>query len=60
MTARNRIETVAFQTPTPAETARVMAEARRLRAKALAGMLARAWASLRGLLHGENHARPAH
>lgn len=60
MTARNRIDTVAFKTPTPAETARVMAEARRLRAEALAGLLARAWASLRGLFHGARHANTAH
>lgn len=60
MTARDRNKTVAFQTPTPTETARVMAEARRLRAEAVASLLASAWARLRGLLHAASDARPAH
>lgn len=49
MTARTRIEPVEFTMPTPEQTAQVMAEARRLRAEALARLLSRGWSALKGL-----------
>jgi len=60
MTARSRIETVAYQTPTPEQTAQIIARARRLRAEAVASLLARGWTALRGLFQGAGHSRPAH
>lgn len=59
MTARDRIETVAYQSPTPEQTARTLAEARRLRAEAVAALLTRGWTALSGIFQSGGHAHPA-
>ncbi len=60
MTSRDRIETVAFKTPTHEQTQRIVAEARRLRAEAVATLLSRAWSALSGRFQSGRPAHTAH
>jgi hypothetical protein len=50
---------VEFRLPEPEETARLIAEARRLRAEAFAGLVRSTFGALRRVFAGEAEARPA-